>query len=159
MQAAEFDDADFAILIVGAARVVGDRLGAAVAAAGVDDMQGMYGYVVRCLATGDRTLTELAQLLDVSKQAAIKVVDEMEARGFLSREPHPQDRRAKVLRLTAKGQTVREAALAASHAMERELADRAGASDVAALRRGLAAFLDAHGALGDAAQGRARANW
>ncbi len=159
MQGETTDDADFAILVVGSARVVGDRLGAAVEAAGVDDMRGNYGYVIRCLATGDRTLTELAQLLDVTKQAAIKVVDEMEARGFLTREPHPTDRRAKVLRLSAKGQTVREAALSASHSMERELRARVGDADVDAFRRVTAAFLELHGALGDATEGRARANW
>jgi hypothetical protein len=49
-------------------------------------------------------------------QAAIKVVDEMEARGFLTREPHPTDRRAKQLTLTDRGHAVRAAALAESHA-------------------------------------------
>src|SRR5947199_5203862 len=102
---------DLAILVVGAARVVSDRLGEAVAVAGVDDMRAPFGYVIRALAERDRTLTELAGLLGVSKQAAIKVVDEMEARGFLARLPDPDDRRTKVLRLTRKGRQVRRVAL------------------------------------------------
>jgi DNA-binding MarR family transcriptional regulator len=113
--------------------------------------------VIRVLAERERTLTELAELLDVSKQAAIKVVDEMEARGFLARHPDPGDRRVKLLRLTPKGRGVRRAALAESRRMEREL--RESSDDVDALRRALLAFLDAHGALEDAVAGRARAVW
>jgi DNA-binding MarR family transcriptional regulator len=148
-----------AILLVGASRVVADRLGEAVEGAGVADMRSSYGFVIRALAERDRTLTELAELLAVSKQAAIKVVDEMEARGFLARHPAPGDRRVKLLRLTPKGRSVREAALAASGQLEDELRDRCGDADVDALRRALVAFLGAHDALDDASAGRARAVW
>jgi hypothetical protein len=41
---------------------------------GVLDMRASFGFVIRVLATGDLTLTELAELLAVTKQAAIKVV-------------------------------------------------------------------------------------
>jgi DNA-binding MarR family transcriptional regulator len=150
---------DLAILIVGAARVVADRLGEAVERAGVDDMRTPFGYVIRVLADRDRTLTELADLLGVSKQAAIKIVDEMEARGFLSRHPDPDDRRVKLLRLTEKGMNVRRAALAASHAIERELRRDLGDPEVDALRTTLEALLVRHAALEDALAGRSRAPW
>lgn len=152
-------DPDFAILIVGAARAVSDRLEEAVEQAGVEGMRRQYGYVIRALAERDRTLTELAELLAVSKQATIKVVDEMEARGFIARHPHPRDRRAKVLRLTTRGVAVRRAALAASLRMEDELREQAGQADVEGLRRALLAFLERHGALEDAGAGRSRALW
>ena len=150
---------DLAILIVGAARVVADRLGEAVERAGVDDMRTPFGYVIRVLADRDRTLTELADLLGVSKQAAIKIVDEMEARGFLTRHADPDDRRVKRLRVTDKGTNVRRAALAASHAIERELRRDLGDSDVDALRTALEALLVRHAALEDALAGRSRAPW
>jgi DNA-binding MarR family transcriptional regulator len=153
------DMPDYAVLVVGAARAVADRLGDAVRRAGVQDMRAPYGFVIRALAEQDRTLTDVAALLDVSKQAAIKVVDEMEGRGFLTREPDPDDRRVKVLRLTAKGRQVRRAALAESHHMEKELRERLGEADVDAMRRTLEAFLEAHGSLADAGAGRARALW
>jgi DNA-binding MarR family transcriptional regulator len=152
-------ESDLAILVVGAARVVVDRLGEAVQRAGVDDMRPPFGYVIRALADRDRSLTELAGLLGVSKQAAIKVVDEMQARGFLSRHVDSSDRRVKVLRLTDKGVTVRRAALAASYAMEQELRHELGDSDVDALRQGLGELLARHGALDDARAGRSRALW
>jgi DNA-binding MarR family transcriptional regulator len=136
---------DFALLVVGASRPVAERLNAAVAAAGVDDMRARYGFVIRALARAPLGLTELAEYLGVTKQAAIKVVDEMEARGFLIREPHPQDRRAKVLVLTEQGQRVRQAALAESRRMEDELRAELGDADVDAFRRVLVRFAERHG--------------
>jgi DNA-binding MarR family transcriptional regulator len=130
-----------------------------VAAAGVPDMRTPYGFVIRALAERDRTLTELAALLAVSKQAAIKVVDEMESRGFVGRHPDPADRRVKLLRLTAKGRAVRRAALAESRRMEAELRADLGDGDVDALRRGLLRFLERHGDLERAGAGHARALW
>jgi DNA-binding MarR family transcriptional regulator len=150
---------DLAILVTGAARVVADRLGAAVEAAGVSGMRTPYGFVIRALADRDRTLTEVAALLAVSKQAAIKVIDEMEERGFLERHADPADRRAKLLRLTAKGRRVRAAALAESHTLERELRRTMGAAPVDATRAALLGLLAQHGALEQAHAGRSRALW
>jgi DNA-binding MarR family transcriptional regulator len=150
---------DLAILVVGAARTVADRLGKAVAGAGIPDMRTPYGYVIRALADRDRTLTEVAGLLAVSKQAAIKVIDEMEARGFLVREAHPGDRRVKLLRLTEKGRTVRRTALAASRDLEARLRAATGDADVDALLRALQVFLDTHDAGAHAAAGHSRAPW
>jgi len=131
--------------VVGVSRPVAERLNAAVLAAGIDDMRTPYGFVIRALARAPLGLTELADYLGVTKQAAIKVVDDMEARGFLRREPHPQDRRAKVLRLTDKGMAVREAALAESRRMESELRRELGDADVDAMRRVLVRFAERHG--------------
>jgi DNA-binding MarR family transcriptional regulator len=150
---------DLAIQLVGAARAVSDRLDETVRGAGVTGMRPAFGYVIRALAGQDRTLTELADLLDVTKQAAIKVVDEMAERGFLTREPHPTDRRVKVLRLTGKGMTVRQVALAASRRMEADLRAAAGDPDADAFLRVLMIFLEQHGVGEDAGAGRARALW
>src|SRR5581483_10837004 len=144
---------DFAILVVGSARAVTDRLGQALERAGIDDMRPSFGFVIRALAERDRTLTELAELLAVTKQAAIKVVDEMEARGFVERRPDPHDRRAKVLALTEKGRRVRRTALAASRRMEAELRRDLDDAQVDALRSVLLRFLERHGALADATAG------
>ncbi|MGZ4181078.1 MAG: MarR family winged helix-turn-helix transcriptional regulator [Solirubrobacteraceae bacterium] len=152
-------DSDLAILVVGAARVVADRLGDAVARAGIDDMRAPYGYVIRALTDRDRTLTELAGLLGVSKQAAIKVVDEMEARGFLTRATSPDDRRVKLLHLTTKGRKVRRAALAASRKIEQELRAELGDAAVDDMRGALEQLLARHDALADARAGRSRAPW
>jgi DNA-binding MarR family transcriptional regulator len=153
------NDPDLAIIIVGAARVVADDLGEAVARAGIGDMRPSFGYVIRALADRDRSLTELAELLGVSKQAAIKVVDEMQARGFLTREPDPTDRRVKVLRLTDKARAVRRTALVASRKLERDLRRRLGDTEVDAMRQALLELLATHDGLDAALAGRSRAAW
>ena len=153
------EQADLAIIVTGLARVVADRLGGAVERAGIDDMRSSFGFVIRALATHDRTLTELADLLGVTKQAAIKVVDEMEQRGFLERRSDPADRRAKIIRLTDKAHRVRRAALSESRRMERELRADLGDADVATMRRVLLRMLERSGAGADAAAGRSRAPW
>ena len=50
-------------------------------------------------------LTELARRAAVTKQAMMVVVDELEVRGLVRRTPDPDDGRAKVVRLTARGRT------------------------------------------------------
>ena len=51
-------------------------------------------------------LTELARRAGVTKQAMMVVVDDLEVRGFVRRTPDPEDGRAKVVRLTARGRTL-----------------------------------------------------
>ncbi len=54
--------------------------------------------------TGTR-LTELARRAGVTKQAIMVLVDELEGAGLVRRTPDPDDGRAKVVRLTARGRT------------------------------------------------------
>ena len=107
--------------MVAATRAVADRLQEAMRVAGYPEMRPPFGFVIRALAEAGLTLTELAERLGVTKQAAIKVVDEMEANGFVERRPAPGDRRSKILALTERGRDVRRAALATSHRIEDEL--------------------------------------
>jgi DNA-binding MarR family transcriptional regulator len=150
---------DWAILVVGADRCVVDRLQATMQAAGHREMRPPYGFVIRALAAGGLRLTELAERLGVTKQAALKVVDEMEAHGLVERTPAPDDRRAKVLRLTARGEAVRRRALEASERMEAELREDLGDKAVDAARRVLLRFVARHGRLEDALDRRARPVW
>src|SRR6185312_5620221 len=64
------------------------------------------------LASRDHPLTgnDLATLLGMTKQAASKVVDAMEAEGYVHRKPNPEDARSKILHVTAKGRRFLEAA-------------------------------------------------
>jgi DNA-binding MarR family transcriptional regulator len=148
-----------AILVVAATRAVADRLQEAMSRAGHAQMRPPFGFVIRALAEAGLTLTELAERLGVTKQAAIKVVDEMEAHGFVERRPAPADRRSKILGLTERGRDVRRAALATSHRIEDELRADLGDADVDAARRVLLRFVEASGGLGDVHAGRARPVW
>ncbi|MCB1271576.1 MAG: MarR family transcriptional regulator [Microthrixaceae bacterium] len=71
------------------------------------------GYVFQHLTDGPRRVTELAELLGVSQQAASKQVADMAERGLLERHADPLDRRARAVVLSPDG---REAVRAARSA-------------------------------------------
>jgi DNA-binding MarR family transcriptional regulator len=50
-----------------------------------------------------RTLRELADEMGTDAPATTVLVDDLEARGLVKRQPHPADRRAKLVSLTAAG--------------------------------------------------------
>ena len=149
-------DPDFAVLITAANRCVADRLGAAVATAGGEAMRPSFGFVIRAVAAETPTVTRLAEMLGVSKQAASRLADDQVALGFLERAADAGDRRRTRLALSARGERVRARARAESEAMEAELHERFGADDVAALRRLLADFVERHGGAEELAAQRSR---
>src|SRR5262245_18456595 len=105
------DEPDLAVLLVAAGRALGDRLTAAVRETGARDMRSAFGFVTRAVDAEEPTVTHLAELLGVSRQAASKLADEMVRLGFLLRTRDPADRRRVRLRLSAKGRRARERAL------------------------------------------------
>ena len=78
----EPDEPDTVILLAAANRVMTDRLLEAMAAAGLE-MRPAWGYVIRALHDRPLPLTRLAELLDVTKQAAQQTIDEMQAAGLV----------------------------------------------------------------------------
>ena len=51
---------------------------------------------------------ELGRAMGVDPSTMVSLVDELEAAGLAKRQPHPADRRARAVVLTAKGRRVRE---------------------------------------------------
>jgi len=150
------DESDLAILLVAANRCLGDRLTAAVRETGARDARPAFGFVIRAVDAEEPTVTRLAELLGVSRQAASKLADEMVQRGYLLRAPDPDDRRRTRLRLSAKGRRVRERAAAESAAIEAELRAAVGDRAVDGLRRALLAFVEREGALDEVRALRSR---
>jgi len=150
---------DFAILIAGTYRCLADALVEGLSAAGFPEVRPQDGYIFRALAHESLNSADLARRLGVSKQATLKIVDDLEARGFVSRQPGGTDRREKILRLTERGQAARATALQISHAMEAELAAALGPDQVASTHRVLAAFIARHGELDAFLARRARPVW
>ena len=58
---------------------------------------------ISLLARGDRRLSELADALGITRQAANQVIDLIESAGYIERTPDPADGRAKRVQLTRKG--------------------------------------------------------
>lgn len=148
---------DFAIMLTIANRCVADRLLQAVSEVDGGQMRPSFGFVLRAVAAEQPTVSQLAELLGVSKQAASRLADDMVAGGFLRRGGDPNDRRRMPLQLTALGVNVRARALAESAAMENELRQRLGDSTVGQFRTVLTDFVERHGAGPELAASRSRA--
>jgi DNA-binding MarR family transcriptional regulator len=89
---------------------------------------------LRRLAAQPLTLRALAEGLAADPPYATLIVDDLEERGLVQRMPHPEDRRAKLVQLTASG---RAAAARADEILDEpppELRD-VPAADLAALLR------------------------
>ena len=82
--------------------------------------------MLRTLGAGPTTISGLAERLEITKQGASQIVDDMERRGYVERRPDPADARAKLLHLTARGEAALQAARKFHQAYERKLRRRFG---------------------------------
>jgi DNA-binding MarR family transcriptional regulator len=102
-----------AVALLAASRAVVDGISAGVRARGFTDVRPAHGFAFTRLASGDVTITQLADHLDITRQAAAQLADELVAKGYIERRDHPGDGRAKLLVLTSKGWACTRAAEAA----------------------------------------------
>ncbi|MBF6327116.1 MarR family winged helix-turn-helix transcriptional regulator [Nocardia transvalensis] len=72
-------------------------------------------------ATDGRSQQELADLLRVHRNAMVGLVDELQERGLVERRPHPVDRRAHAVHLTAEARAALAAAESEADALEAEI--------------------------------------
>jgi len=151
--------ADLGILLTLALRSFVDRLHNGLDDAGFEDVRPAFGVVFRALKDGPLTLTELAGQLGVSKQAAAKVVSEMEAKSLLFRAPSGSDGRAKELALTDRGRRAMATAVSIGGSIEASLRTAAGPETVSVMRHGLEVFVEQAGDSDDLARRRSRALW
>ncbi len=100
----------------------------------------MWGYIVlSSLARAPaQTQLALARSIGYDKTRLITLLDGLEAERLLSRTPDPEDRRARVVRLTPEGEARHNAARRAIRRMERRLLAGLDPADRATLRRVLA---------------------
>jgi DNA-binding MarR family transcriptional regulator len=69
-------------------------------ASGFEGVRERYGFVIQHLIERERTITELAERMEVTQQAASKTVTEMIGMGALEMARNPDDRRTRVIRLS-----------------------------------------------------------
>lgn len=135
-------DGSAAILLGMGFRAMTDRFHELLRAEGHEPLRPAHGFVFRLLASeGGLTATQLASRLSVSRQAAAKLTAELEEWGYLARGPHPTDRRAQVLSLTARGRRYVAHADELWARVEGEWAEVAGAAAVTAAKGALAAYV------------------
>ncbi|MDX6265214.1 MAG: hypothetical protein QOH84_6902 [Kribbellaceae bacterium] len=80
------------------------------------------------------TISTLADLLQVTQQAASKSIADLQARGYLSRRTDPAEARAKLVTLTPRGQAAIAAAGKHRAVIETELQESLGADRIESAR-------------------------
>jgi DNA-binding MarR family transcriptional regulator len=118
-----------------------DGLEAALAEAGHTPSRGLYGFVLRALIDRPLSLRDLAERLDMTSPGALKIVDALEADGYVERRRSETDGRVRTIGLTARGREFLAVARRFHHRFESELADEVGPEVVAQTRVGLAAII------------------
>ena len=107
------DPQALAVGLLSAGRALVDGISAGVSARGFEDLRPAHGFAFARLAPDGATITQLAEHLGVTRQAAAQLVDELLARGYVRRGRHPDDARARLITLTDRGWACTRAAEAA----------------------------------------------
>lgn len=90
-------------LLAMAYRQLIDQLHDRLAAEGYTDVRPTFGYVLLAVRDQSTTGADIALLLGVTKQAASKLIDVMEQGGYVKRQTHGDDARAKEVAITTRG--------------------------------------------------------
>jgi DNA-binding MarR family transcriptional regulator len=128
---------DLPVLLLSAARTLVDGIDAGVRARGFADIRPAHGFAFARLAPDGATIGQLADHLDVTKQAASQMVEELVTKGYVERRPHPDDARARLIVLTSRGWACTRAADETATELLRPWADALGPDRLAALRTDL----------------------
>jgi DNA-binding MarR family transcriptional regulator len=91
------------LLLFGGFRAIIDELHAELARRGHPDLRPAHGFTMQAIGLGGATASDVGKRLGISKQAAGKTVDRLEALGYVRRTGDDADRRRKLIRLTARG--------------------------------------------------------
>lgn len=126
-------------LLRGAYNALAARIFAGVLASNeFDDLRPAHGNAMEQLELEDGLrLTEMANRAGIAVQSMGELVDDLEAKGYLERRPDPDDRRAKRIHLTKRGQRNARVAKRAIVDVENHLAELLGQRHYQLLRRAL----------------------
>ncbi|UUW90503.1 MarR family winged helix-turn-helix transcriptional regulator [Pimelobacter simplex] len=122
-------------------RALADRHAEVLAELLGEELKPAHAYLLRAVAGAPYSVGGLAELLQVTKQAASQMVDLLEGRGLVARAVNPTDRRAREVTATDRGRSVLATADQAWRTVEDEVAGTVGARRYAALTEALATYL------------------
>ena len=142
MSAFPDDRRDLAAMFVPLARALVAREEPALAAHDIS----MWGYIVLTALAEQpvRTQAALAQVINADKSRIIGVLDDLQRRGLIKRQPDTADRRVHLLALTPAGDRLRQSVEAAIRASEREVLATLPAGDRAAFLRSLKSLYEGY---------------
>jgi DNA-binding MarR family transcriptional regulator len=118
-------------------RAMEQRVFAALARAGFDDVTPAQARVFQRIGPAGSRLTDLAEQAQVTKQTAGFLVDQLQRAGYVQRTPDPKDARARLVRVAPRGAAAIPIAAAVVAEVEAEWAAHLGTARMAALRRAL----------------------
>src|ERR1044072_2642922 len=98
------------------------------------DIRPTHGCVFRFVKGGGLRLTVLAEMAGMTKQSVGEIVDDLEVRGYVKRRPEPDDKRAKIICLTERGERGQATGLALFAKVEKQWAERYGTERIAQVR-------------------------
>lgn len=127
---------DLATLMFVSYRAMDDRVQRALRDAGYDVTVAQARLAQRIADRGSR-LTELAESAQVTKQTASMLVVALEREGFVERVPDPEDGRARLIRLSARGREASRRAMGVVMGVEAEWVEHLGPELAGQLREGL----------------------
>lgn len=125
------------MLLLSAARALVDGIDSRVRASGFTDLRPAHGFAFVRLSGAGATVTELAEHLEITKQAASQMAEELITKGYVERRPHPTDARARLLVLTEKGHACTRAADDAAARTLAPLATALTPAELSTLRKAL----------------------
>jgi DNA-binding MarR family transcriptional regulator len=129
---------DLPVLLLSAARALVDGIDSRVRAGGFTDVRPAHGFAFARLSGTGATVTELAEHLEITKQAASQMAEELITKGYVERRPHPTDARARLLVLTERGHACTRAADDAASQTLAPLAAALTPAELTTLRTALA---------------------
>ncbi|NUT46579.1 MAG: MarR family transcriptional regulator [Saccharothrix sp.] len=119
-------DPDLGVLTGRLLFAVQEELFDTLAGDGFPDLRPQHGAVLAYLDEEGTRATDLARRSGQHKQVVGKVLDELEALGYVTRRPDPHDRRAKLVVPTERGLAQMSRSDAVVAGIERRLAERVG---------------------------------
>ena len=122
------------VLFFVAHRAAEQRVFAALQAAGFEATLAQCRLFARIPEDGIR-LTELAESAQVTKQTAGSLVDQLEAAGYVQRDPDPTDARARLVRIAPRGREAQQVARKIEAQITDEWTEHLGSQDMARLRQ------------------------
>jgi DNA-binding MarR family transcriptional regulator len=108
------------LLLFGGFRAIIDELHAELARRGHPELRPAHGFAMQAIGLHGATASDVGKRLGISKQAAGKTIERLEALGYARRAGDEADRRRKLVRLTPRGIE----ALALSAAIFTQIRDR-----------------------------------
>lgn len=133
--------ADLALLLLGGYRALVDAAMAELAARGYDDFRPAHEFAMRAVAAGADSASDLGRRMAVSKQAAAKTIAVLVERGYVSRDPDPDDARRKRLQVTPLGYEVLRQGEAVFEELRGSWEQQIGVSELATLEARLATLV------------------